>query len=173
MGFAVVLPDEVRQRIVSYLVHQGKKDVPAIVEVIERERRRLTDLLVSLSQEQAEFVPSPGEWSIRDVVEHVVAVERGVVAIIARLAGAVPPADEPPLAGQSLTELRRHLSDARAQLLGLVETLPQDADLDAKHDHLFFGPLNWKEWLAFQRVHDGDHIQQIEAIRSSPSYPRA
>lgn len=57
--------------------------------------------------------------------------------------------------------------------MSLVERLPQDANLDAKHDHPFFGPLNWKEWLAFQRVHDGDHIEQIEAIEGSPSYSRA
>ncbi len=56
--------------------------------------------------------------------------------------------------------------------MGLVEGLTEDASLDARHDHFFFGPLNWKEWLAFQRVHDGDHLQQIEAIRGFPSYPK-
>jgi hypothetical protein len=107
------------------------------------------------------------------VVEHVAAAERGVVEVIARLAGAAAPPAGPPAAGQSLAAIRRHLSAVRAQLLDLVGRLPQDANLDAKHEHLFFGPLNWKEWLAFQRVHDGDHIEQIEAIRSSPAYPRA
>jgi uncharacterized damage-inducible protein DinB len=169
----VVLPDEVRQTVTSYLAHQGRKDASAIAEVIERERRRLVDVLAEVSQEQAEFVPSPGQWSIRDVVEHVAAAERGVVEIIARLAGAAAPPEGPSATGRSLTELRQHLTAVRAQLLSLVERLPQDANLDAKHDHPFFGPLNWKEWLAFQRVHDGDHIEQIEAIQGSPSYPRA
>ena len=167
------MPDEARRTVVSYLTHQGGKDVAAIAEVIERERRRLVGVLVEVSQAQAEFVASPGQWSIRDVVGHVAAAERGVVEIIARLAGVASPPAGPPAAGRSLTELRQHLTAVRAQLLGLVEGLPTDADLDAKHDHLFFGPLNWKEWLAFQRVHDGDHLEQIEAIRSSPSYPRA
>jgi uncharacterized damage-inducible protein DinB len=157
----------------SYLVHQGRKDMSAIAEVIERERRRLVEVLANVSQEQAEFVPSAGQWSIRDVAEHVAAAERGVVEIIARLAGVAAPPEGPPAVGQSLTELRQHLSSVRSQLLGVVGSLPQDANLGAKHDHPFFGPLNWKEWLAFQRVHDGDHIEQIEAIRRSPSYPRA
>ena len=169
----MVLPDEARQTVISYSAHQGKKDVSAIVEVIERERRRLVGVLVDLSQEQAEFVPSAGQWSIRDVAEHVVAAEWGVVDVIARLAGAAPPPEGPPAVGQSLAALRQRLSAARAQLLGVVGGLPRDANLGAKHDHPFFGPLNWKEWLAFQRVHDGDHIEQIEAVQRSLSYPKA
>ena len=169
----MVLPDEARQTVVSYLAHQGKKDVSAVVEVIERERRRLLDLLGDISQEQAEFVPSPGQWSIRDVVRHVAGSERGVARIIAELAGAVEPAEAPAVAGQSLTELCRELKEARVQLLQVVQRLGQDANLDAKHEHPFFGSLNWKEWLAFQRVHDGDHIQQIEAVQRSSSYPKA
>ena len=169
----MVLPDEARRSVVSYLVHQGSKDALAIVAVIERERRRLTSLLASVSQEQAEFVPSPGQWSIRDVVRHVAGTERGAARIIAELAGAIAPAEPADVAGQSLAELREELREARAQLLQVVEGLGEDARLEAKHDHPFFGSLSWKEWLAFQRVHDGDHIQQIEAIQRSPLYPRA
>ena len=167
----MVLPDEARQTVVSYLAHQGTKDTSAIVEVIERERRRLVGILVNVSQVQAEFVPSPGQWSIREIVRHVAGTERGVARIIAELAGAVEPAEPAEVVGQSLDELREELREARVELVRVVEGLPQDANLDTKRDHLFFGPLNWKEWLAFQRVHDGDHIQQIEAIQRSPSYP--
>ena len=167
----MVLPDEARQTVVSYLAHQGKKDVSAVVEVIERERRRLLALLADVSQEQAEFAPAPGQWSIREIAEHVVATERGVLAVIARLADIAAPPEQAPAAGRSLAELREDLVDVRIQLQALVRDLPQDVNLDAKHDHFLFGPLNWKEWLAFQRVHDGDHLQQVEAIRSSPSYP--
>ena len=167
----MVLPDKARQTVISYLAHQGRKDVSAIVKVVERERRRLLDVLAEVSPAQAEFAPRAGEWCIRDVAEHVVAAERGVVEIIARLAGVAAPPAVPPAAGRSLAELRQHLAAVRAQLLGLVEGLAEDAGLDAKHDHFFFGPLNWKEWLAFQRVHDGDHIGQIEAIQRTPSYP--
>ena len=169
----MVLPDEARRTVVSYLTHQGKKDVSAVVEVIERERRRLLDLLADVSQEQAEFAPAPGQWSIREIVEHVVAAERGVLAIIARLAGVAAPPEQAPAAGRSLAELRQHLSGVRAQLMALAKRIPETVALDAKDDHFFFGPLNWKEWLAFQRVHDGDHIQQIETIQRSPSYPKA
>ena len=169
----MVLPDEARRTVVSYLTHQGRKDVSAVVEVIERERRRLLDLLSGVSPEQAEFAPAPGQWCIREIAEHVVASERGVLAVIARLADLAPPPEQAAAAGRSLPELREDLASVRAQLLALVRDLPQDVNLDAKHDHLLFGSLNLKEWLAFQRVHDGDHIAQIEAAQRSPSYPKA
>lgn len=169
----MVLPEDVRQTVVSYLTHQGKKDASTIVEVIERERRRLLDLVADVSQEQAEFTPAPGQWSIRETVEHVVASERGVLATIADLAGVAVPPQQAPAAGRSLADLREDLASVRAQLQTLVRDLPQDASLHVKQEHLFFGPLNWKEWLAFQRVHDGDHIEQVEAIQRSPLYPKA
>ena len=41
----------------------------------------------------------------------------------------------------------------------------------ATFDHPFFGPLNCKGWVAFQRLHDADHIGQIEQIKASAGYP--
>ena len=169
----MVLPDDARQTVVSYLAHQGQKDVSAIVQPVERERRRLVDLLGGISEEQAGFVPSSGGWSVKEVVRHVAGAERGVTVIIARLAGAPEPPEEPHAAGRSLAELCRVLGEARRQLLEVARRVPQDANLEARHEHPFFGPLNWKEWLAFQRVHDGDHIAQIEAIEGLSSYPKA
>jgi hypothetical protein len=170
-GFAVVLPDQVRQTILSYLAHQSKKNVPSIVAGIEDERRRLLSLLPDISEEQARFVPSAGRWSIRDVVQHVVAFEREVVEVIASLAGATAPPDEPPTSGCSLAELRQRLTALRAQLLSLVGGLAEDANPEARHEHFLLGPLWWKEWLASLRVHDRDHIGQIEAIQQMPMYP--
>ena len=172
-GFAVVLPDQVRQTILSYLAHQSKKQVPAIVEGIEDERRCLVSLLPDISEEQARFMPWAGRWSIRDVVQHVVAFEREVVEVIAGLAGATAPPDESPSQGRSLAELRQRLTSVRAQLLDLVGGLAEDANPEARHEHFLLGPLRWKEWLASLRVHDRDHIGQIEAIQRMPLYPEA
>jgi hypothetical protein len=35
-----------------------------------------------------------------------------------------------------------------------------------------FGPLTSREWIAFQRLHAMDHIQQIEIIKANPDYPK-
>ncbi|MDP2947978.1 MAG: DinB family protein [Chloroflexota bacterium] len=169
----MVLPDEIRDRVVSYLAHQGRKDVSAIVELIEEERRRLAELLEDVSEEQAGFAPSAGQWSIREIVRHVVGTERGAIQIIARLAGAgEPSAETDGVIGQSLAELRSELAEVRGQLLEVVGRVNPHTNLEARHDHPFFGPLSWKEWLAFQRVHDRDHAAQIEAVEGEEGYPK-
>ncbi len=35
-----------------------------------------------------------------------------------------------------------------------------------------FGPLNGKEWIAFQRLHAMDHVQQMEKVKAHPGYPK-
>ena len=122
----MVLPDEARQTVVSYLTHQGKKDVPAVVEVIERERRRLLDLLADVS---------PGAGRVRAVagpvvasgmiVEHVVAAERGVVEHH-RSPGRCrrAPRAGPPAAGRSLAELREDLASRASAAPGFGERPP-------------------------------------------------
>jgi uncharacterized damage-inducible protein DinB len=173
----MVLPDEVRQRIVSYLSRQAGKDTSAICDLISEERSRLLALLEGVSDEQAAFAPAAGQWSIVKIVGHVVSAERGVAAIIGRLAGVLPETEgrttsDPEADGdRSLSELRSRLSQTRQELLEVVAQIADDSSLEAKHDHPFFGALNWKEWLAFQRVHDRDHVGQIEAIQQFSSYP--
>jgi hypothetical protein len=38
---------------------------------------------------------------------------------------------------------------------------------------MFFGPLHCKAWYLFQRVHDIDHANQINAVKEAPGYPAA
>lgn len=174
----MVLPDEARQRVLSYLAHQASKDVAAICDLIAEERSRVLRLLEGVSEEQAAFAPASGEWCIKEVVGHIASTEREVAAIIGRLAGVLDKGDWSgsgdleEKADRSLAEQTSSLLQARHELLDVVAQITGDGGLDAKHDHPFFGPLNWKEWLAFQRVHDRDHADQIEAIQQSASYPK-
>ena len=39
--------------------------------------------------------------------------------------------------------------------------------VDVVWDHPFFGPLNWREWLLFLRVHDLDHARQVASINEA------
>src|SRR3972149_3312578 len=83
--------DDARQRLVSYLEHQAEKDVPRIVELIEEQRGRLLALLDGVPDEQAAFRPAPDQWSIADVLRHVIAAEEGVARIVESLARGVVP----------------------------------------------------------------------------------
>ncbi len=172
-----MVTDDVRQRIVSYIEHQAKKDAPAVMDLIEGSRTRLLALLDGVSEEQAAFRPGADEWSIADVLRHVIAAEEGVARIVESLArGAVPEgqretASQTPEEGQPLAVLVERLRAARAGLSKTVGGWPASPDLEAKFEHPFFGLLNCKEWLAFQRVHDLDHAGQIDQVKAAEGYP--
>jgi hypothetical protein len=67
--------------------------------------------------------------------------------------------------GQSITVV---LDESRR----LLSSLEEGDKLAQTFPHPIFGPLNLKEWFAFQRVHSMDHIQQIEKIKADPAYPQ-
>jgi hypothetical protein len=75
--------------------------------------------------------------------------------------------------GQGLSALVERLRAARAGLLEKVREWPASPDLTVMFDHPFFGPLNCKGWVAFQRLHDADHIGQLQQIKAAAGYPGA
>jgi uncharacterized damage-inducible protein DinB len=174
-----MVTEDARQRLVSYLGHQASKDVPALLRLIDEQRARLLAILDGVSEEQAAFRPAPDQWSIADVLRHVIAAEEGVALIVESLARGVVPEGQRALgshipdAGQPLAALSERLRAARRDLLERVQAWPASPDLAATFEHPFFGPLNCKGWLAFQRLHDADHIGQIEQIMAAEGYPGA
>jgi hypothetical protein len=172
-----MVAEDARQRLISYLGHQASKDVPVLVELIEEQRRRLLALLDGVSEERAAFRPAADQWSIADVLRHVVAAEEGVALVIESLARGVAPEGRRALGshipdeGQPLAALIERLRASRADLLARIRGWPASPDLVATFEHPFFGPLNCKGWVAFQRLHDADHIGQIEQIKASKGYP--
>jgi hypothetical protein len=172
-----MVTEDARQRLISYLGHQASKDVPVLVELIEEQRGRLLALLDGVSEEQAAFRPAPDQWSIADVLRHVIAAEEGVARIVESLARGVVPEGRRPLGShipdeaQPLAALVERLGAARADLLARVRGWPASPDLAATFEHPFFGPVNCKGWVAFQRLHDADHIGQLEQIKGAAGYP--
>jgi hypothetical protein len=102
------------------------------------------------------------------VARIVASLVRGVVPEGQRALGSHIP-DE----GQPLAALIERLRAARADLLTRVRGWPASPDLAATFEHPFFGPLNCKGWMAFQRLHDADHIGPLEQIKAAPGYPGA
>ena len=174
-----MVTEDARQRLVSYLGHQASKDVPALLRLIDEQRARLLAILDGVSEEQAAFRPAPDQWSIADVLRHVIAAEEGVALIVESLARGVAPEGQRALGshipdeGQPLAALIERLRAARRDLLAQVRGWPASPDLAATFEHPFFGPLNCKGWVAFQRLHDADHIGQLEQIKAAQGYPTA
>jgi hypothetical protein len=172
-----MVAEDARQRLVSYLGHQASKDVPVLVELIEEQRGRLLGLLDGVSEEEAAFRPAPDQWSIADVLRHVTAAEEHVALVIESLARGVVPRGKRvmgrqiPDEGEPLAALVERLRAARRDLLARIGRWPASPDLAATFEHPFFGPLNCKGWVAFQRLHDADHTGQLEQIKAAPGYP--
>jgi len=171
----VSVPDELKERVLSYIAHQSEKQPEGIAGVVEQGHDQLVGLLEGLSDEQAAFKAGAEDWSVLEVLRHVVGSKRGVArrcSVLARgeASASFEPADEVgPFA--SLSEARAALNAGHRELLASVRAPTPDANVDVTFDHPFFGPLNCREWAVFQRVHDGDHAGQIEKIKAADGFP--
>lgn len=175
----VTIPDEVKDRVLSYIKHQAAKSAPGLRGVVQQGHDQVMGLLDSMSDEQASFKPSAEEWSVFQVLQHAAEAgrrtARGCVALAAgeelnNIVRAGQIKNEP---FTSLGQARAALDAGHQELLDFVDRLSPETNVEAMLDHPFFGPLNCREWAAFQRVHDGDHAGQIEQIKAKERFPAA
>jgi hypothetical protein len=136
-----------------------------------------------MSDAQANFAPA-GEWSAREVVNHFLEVTRGVNQQVSRLTrtGQMPSGslDEETLADQggkadcqTVQEMSAWLAEIFDDIVALTRSLEGNRHLDETFPHPMFGQLNILEWIAFQRLHGMDHMQQIDKNKADPAYPPA
>ncbi len=169
--------NELRERVISYVRHQVEKGPEGIRQAILKGYDQLHGLIDGLSEEQAAFKPSPDDWCVLEVLQHVVeskqkvarrsfALARGETAppvtVIGTVEGQVP---------ATLAESRTALEKEHRELLRFVESLSPETNVEAKQPHPWFGPLDCREWAVFERVHDGDHANQILEIKGAPAFP--
>ena len=170
--------DEEARRVRSYLLAQGEKY--AFTELWPRliaARLEVIAAVDGVSQEQADFTFDPEEWSIAEVVQHVLTSSARVAASIEAIAnGNEPPtrAMDPPRKAATLgiSELREHLTKDSLAWCALTERLPDSPNLDVTAPHPIFGQLHAGGLYLFQRVHDLDHVGQIAKNKNAPGYPQ-
>lgn len=166
----IPFPEEVRDRVTSYIQHQGAKSPDAIVDLVRTSQARYLDVISGLDDAVVAKKPAADEWSIRELTRHVLSAQDSVALLIHSLSrGEAPPSGRG--AGQMVDDdgqpFASYIDDLRAlnaRLLEEIAALPAEPNLVAKAPHPFFGPLNCKEWAAFQRVHDEDHVQHAQKI---------
>ena len=189
-------PGDANQQAISYMQYQGAKGLKELAGLVERTAADWSRCLEDISEEQAEFKPvlsgvegpvlsaaaAEGvEWCVKEVLGHFLEATHGVNRQVAQVAAGKAPrelGDASPghlpagARSSSIEELRRQVIDVLQEARRLTLSLPEDGRLTETFNHPFFGPLNLKEWIAFQRIHSLDHIQQVEQIRASPGYPK-
>jgi hypothetical protein len=166
---------EDQQRIRGYMYVQGEKYswfelLPRVLET----RMQLLQALDGVTDDDANRRPDSDvdEWTIREAMDHAVSVAQSSLRNVERLALGEPDErvyDEPPRpdAPRPLTELRALLLQNTLELVRLPARMPVDPPLAAKAVHGNFGDLHCKGWFVFFRVHEVDHVNQVNKIREA------
>lgn len=166
-------PQDEAARIRGYLVAQANKlSLPELIEKVRKDTLPLRDLADVIPPEQLHIAPKEGEWSAAEVWTHILEMnEHGARAIVGILdSGAVPERARDQISGAT----REGFSAGeqyygawlarREELLERVSRATGDEHLDIVINHAIFGGLSWREWLLFMRIHDLDHLRQLQGI---------
>lgn len=183
---ATELQSDVRERVTGYIKHNATKSNEAILDLVQHGHEQMMELVDGLSEEQATFKPGTDDWSVLDVMQHVVAAKKGVARLCAALARGEKPGGlggegedtqkQDGVTGREYATLDDAVEAAVAaqeELAAFVNKLSDESNTEETHDHFLFGPLNCREWAVFQRIHDGDHGGQIEKVKAADGFPSA
>jgi len=168
-------PEE--QRIREYLISQGKKySFKKLWTRAISARLELIKEIEDITQEQADFSFDKDEWTISEILEHVLSSTGRVNQLISELANgnAGDSSDiDPPrkITHSSIEELRIGILDGAFEWTTMTENLPLPPNMDKTANHGFFGDIHAGAWYLFQRVHDLDHLNQIKNNKSHEKYP--
>ena len=180
---------ETRERARAYLKTKGTlPPLPVIRERIAEAFGALDAFLAPLSPGQAARASIPGEWTIHEIVDHLVETHRpGLDELRCLLAGRHPPGEPIPAGLQSkapllrpwpwlLDELRRvhgeilrtldaalpdFSTDARAPLVMVVNVKDAEGQTAPLH---WVEELDWKAYAIVWRLHVVDHLNQARKV---------
>jgi hypothetical protein len=183
-GRTLTIPEERRALAVAYLRKGGLKSASEIESIVEEGHSALLQAIDGLSDVQASYKPAPDEWSVLELMGHVVTGKQLVAALCTSLAaGQLPPGFGPALEveaaqdGVTVTRFatvdasRGAAGEAQAALMNFVRIADGPVNVEMVFRHFVFGALNCREWAVFQRLHDDDHRPQVDAIRATTGFP--
>jgi hypothetical protein len=167
-------PEE--ERIRGYLIAQAAKlSLPDLIEKVRTDALQVWDAAAAVPAGRFSDRPADGEWSAAEVLKHVLTMTENSSSSITGILrdGALPPRilDTMEAGGRpgflSAEDYRRAFDETRVPLYEAVAKAEGDERLDVKIEHPNFGGFSWREWFLFMRVHDLDHMRQLQAIASA------
>lgn len=154
----------------------------------------------SLSQSQADWRPSAEDWSVGEILHHLTLAEINTGKLTSKLikeaqaAGKLapypseltaftplpPPAPGPmeappvvrPEKGHLIGQLLGDMKSTRERSRQSIERLASVDPRPLTWKHFALGELNLAQWWMLQALHDGDHLQQLRAVKASPGFPK-
>ncbi len=175
--------------------------LPAPLEALWREleaaRAEVLREVDGLSQGQAEWRPSPSDWSIGEIVHHLTLAEIATGKLTSKLLKEAGPAPFPPdvtgfaplppwppgareappvvrpEAGQPIDGLRRDMRAARERSRQSLDRLAGTDPRLLRWRHFSLGELDLGQWWMLQARHDRDHLDQLRRVKASAGFPTA
>ena len=180
---------QVQEKAREYLRTKGTlTPAPVIRERIAEAFRAFDAFVTPLSAAQAARPSIPGEWTIHEIVDHLVETHRpGLDELRCLLAGRRPPGEPIPAGLQSKAPLQRpwpwlleELRRLHGKILETLEATPPGFTTDARAPLVMVvnvkdaegrtAPLHWVEdldWKAYAlvwRLHVVDHLNQARKV---------
>ncbi|MGB8646243.1 MAG: DinB family protein [Anaerolineae bacterium] len=147
---------------------------PLCVE-LSRNREYLDRVVGQLTEQELAKPPREGEYSGRQTLAHLAGAERGMTALMRRMASGEQPrlkADynndyynarqQEKRANMTVAQLQAELDESRKDLLAFIETLRPE-DLDKQGDHPLYRDTNVRQVLQILQKHERDHAQEMDA----------
>jgi DinB family protein len=175
--------------------------LPAPLETIwndlESVRAQTLKETEALSQTQADWQPADGEWSIGEILHHVMLAEVGTSKLTSKLLRDArpplppfpgdlraftplpPPPPGPAKAPEVVYPERGHqIERLLADLATTRERSRQAIDRVAAVDpraftwrHFTLGELDLAQWWLLHVRHETDHLQQLRAVKAAAGFP--
>ena len=182
----LTIPEDRRAAAIAFVQETAQRPPAEIEAVVQEGYESLLAALDGVSETQAAFKPGPDDWSVLELMSHVVSTMRIVALLAAALAeGKLPPginADSELESRQdgvtimhfeTLAAARETAASAHADMVKFIRSIGDETNTELQFRHFVFGAFNSREWAAFQRVHDENHAPQIFDIKASSGYPAA
>lgn len=173
----------------------------AIADELERRRGEVLAEVEGISQRQADWRPAHDQWSLGEVLHHLVLAEgiagRMVSVAVKRVAdaGSLPPyptevdafswrapspddrwlvrVPEPaaPTHGQPIDGLRKAFTTQRTLTEKVLQRLTQIDPRAITTVHPLIGDMNAAQWYLFCEYHMRVHLRQIKDVKAAPAFP--
>lgn len=165
--------EEERANARSYMVSQAAKlSPPQLVAKLRADGELLYEALAAVPVERWRRRPAPNDWSAAELAGHAIEVtQRDAACVEAVLDGREPPAfildevgAEIACAPANAAEFCDAFNEIREAFFARILLATGDEHLGVAIDHPWFGPLNWREWLLFMRIHDVDHQRYVRDL---------